>query len=95
MSREERRQEERFRRRARRAGFNIVKADVVESAEQTADFSAVSPAMLCSSIQLLINELRQRGFLIHDFDHKEKTLVQIQIIKGKAYFLAAEEGSNE
>ena len=94
MSREKRRQEERLRRRAERAGFSIIKRDDRVRPEE-ADFSEVSPAMLCSSIQLLLNELQKRGVRIYDFDHKKPSLFQIQFIKGVAYFLAAEEGDDE
>ncbi len=94
MSREKRRQEERLRRRAERAGFSIIKNDS-EFSEKAIDFTGVSTMMLGSSIQLLINELQNRGVLIYDYDHKERSIVQIQFIRGKAYFFAAEEGNDE
>lgn len=58
------------------------------------DFSNVPLATMCQSIQLLINELHSRGYPVYDFDNKTKFVQGIQIIQGKVYFLAAEEGSN-
>lgn len=55
------------------------------------DFSGVSLATMCQSIQLLINELYERGYPVYDFDNKKKYVQQIQIIQGKVFFLAAEE----
>lgn len=54
-----------------------------------ADFSGVPLATMCQSIQLLINELYQRGYPVYDFDNKDKFIQGIQIIKGKVFFLAA------
>lgn len=59
------------------------------SAEE-ADFTSVPTATICSSIQLLVNELIRRGEPLHDFDDKEKVLLQIRILD-KPYFLAAKE----
>lgn len=56
------------------------------------DFSGIPLATMCQSIQLLINELRSRGVKIYDFDHKSKCVELVQIIRGKVYFLTAEEG---
>lgn len=61
---------------------------------ETPDFSSVPLVTMCQSIQLLINELKNRGFSIYDFENKEKSLQQIQIIGEKIYFLAAEEEVN-
>lgn len=55
------------------------------------DFSEVPLATMCQSIQILINELLSRGYPVYDFDNKQKFVQGIQIIKGKVYFLAAEE----
>ena len=55
------------------------------------DFSDVPLATVCQSIRLLINELRNRGYPVYDFDHKEKSVQSIQIIRDKVYFMAAEE----
>lgn len=60
-------------------------------ATEQPDFSAVPLATMCQSIQLLINELQQRGFPVYDWDNKKKFVQGIQIIQGKVYFLAAEE----
>ena len=60
-------------------------------AKQQPDFSGVPLATMCQSIQLLINELYERGYPIYDFDNKKKSVRQIQIIQGKVFFLAAEE----
>lgn len=57
-------------------------------------FSAVPLPMICQSILLLINELRNRGYPIYDFDHKEKSVQGIKIIQNKVYFLAAEEADS-
>lgn len=57
------------------------------------DFSAVPLATICQSIQLLIDELMRRGFPVYDFDNKNKYVQGIQIIHGKVFFLAAEEGT--
>ena len=61
---------------------------------QEPDFSSVPLATMCQSIQLLINELNQRGYPVYDFDNKEKFIQGIQIIRGKVYFLAAKEDSD-
>ena len=55
------------------------------------DFSNVPLATMCQSIQLLINELYNRGYPVYDFDNKSKYVQGIQIIQGKVFFLAAEE----
>lgn len=64
---------------------------VVSPKPEQPDFSGVPLATMCQSIQLLINELYNRGYPVYDFDHKEKFVQMIQIIQGKVYFLAAEE----
>lgn len=63
-------------------------------ASEQPDFSGVPLATMCQSIQLLINELYERGFPVYDFDNKTKYVQGIQIIQGKVYFLAAEEDSD-
>ena len=65
------------------------------TATEQPDFSGVPLATMCQSIQLLINELRRRGFPVYDFDNKTKFVQGIQIIQGKVYFLAAEEDSSD
>lgn len=64
------------------------------AAPEQPDFSSVPLATMCQSIQLLVNELYERGYPIYDFDQKDRSLQQIQIIQGKVYFLAAKEASN-
>ena len=58
------------------------------------DFSSVPLATMCESIWLLINELRDRGYPVYDFDHKSKSVQGIKIIRNKVYFLAAEEAND-
>lgn len=58
------------------------------------DFSSVPLATVCESIWLLISELRGRGYPVYDFDHKNKTVQGIKIIRDKVYFLAAEEADD-
>lgn len=69
---------------------NFPKQTKTTKAEQP-DFSNVPLATMCQSIQLLINELYNRGYPLYDFDNKTKFVQGIQIIQGKVYFLAAEE----
>lgn len=84
MNRYERRQQ--AKREKRQAAFRMQMAS-----EEKPDFSEVPNGTLCQSIQLLLDELRERGFPMYDFDHKERSLQQIQIIGGRIYFLAAPE----
>lgn len=58
------------------------------------DFSQVPLATMCQSIQLLVNELYERGYPLYDYDQKDRSLQQIQIIQGKVYFLAAKEAAD-
>lgn len=55
------------------------------------DFSEIPAETICQSIQLLINELKRRGCLIYDFDHKNKIVHGLKIVHGKIFFIAAEE----
>lgn len=79
----------------RRRQFDFDKPDPQES------FSAVPTATLCESIMLLIQELRSRGYPLRDFDNRDRTLQQIQILGDSICFLAApelpdvKEGENE
>ena len=66
-----------------------------QPAPEQPDFSQVPLATMCQSIQLLVNELYERGYPLYDYDQKERSLQQIQIIQGKVYFLAAKEAQNE
>lgn len=63
--------------------------------QENADFSDIPLATVCRSIQLLIDELKDRGIRIYDFDNKDKAVEQIQIICEKVYFLAAKEEEND
>ena len=45
---------------------------------QENQFVDVPTLTICQSIQLLINELAERGVYIKDFDDKDKSLKQIQ-----------------
>ena len=64
-------------------------AAISSAVPEQPDFSGVPLATVCQSIQLLINELYQRGYPVYDFDNKDKFIQGIQIIKGKVFFLAA------
>ncbi len=87
MNRYERRQQ--AKREKRQAAFRMQMAS-----EEKPDFSEVPNGTLCQSMQLLLDELRSRGLAVCDFDHKERSLQQFQIVGDKIYFLAApEEGS--
>ena len=66
-----------------------------QAAAKTDPFSEVPTGTLCQSIMLLVDELRKRGFPLKDFDHKERTLQQVQILGGSIYFLAAPEQEEE
>ncbi len=59
--------------------------------EATPDFSDVTNEKLCQGIVYILNELRSRGYRVYDFDHKERSLQQIQIMGENIYFLAAPE----
>lgn len=74
--------------------YNAGARETLTEPEQT-DFSLVPTTTICQSIQLLINELKSRGILIYDYDHKDKALQQIRLMQGKVFFLAAEEGQDE
>lgn len=63
--------------------------------KEKADFSDIPLVTVCRSIQLLIDELKDRGIRIYDFDNKDKAIEQIQIIREKVYFLAAKEEESD
>lgn len=91
MNRQRRRQQQkRIERMTKRAGYKAV--DQIASNESP-DFSGVPLVIMCQSIQLLLNEMRNRGFPLYDFDDKKRSMQQIQIIGEKVYFMAAEEVS--
>lgn len=91
MNRQQRRQQQKkIKQLTKKAGYRAV--DQVVS-DDSPDFSGVPLVTLCQSIQLLINEMKNRGFPLYDFDNKKKSMQQIQIIGDKVYFMAAEEGS--
>ena len=50
-------------------------------------FDDVPTGVLCQSIQMMIDALNRRGVPVRDFDHKEKHVEQIQILKDAVYFL--------
>lgn len=58
------------------------------------DFSQVPLTTVCESIWMLIRELRNRGYPVYDWDHKDKSVQGIKIIRNKIYFLIAEEANN-
>jgi len=96
MNRAQRRQQERNRKQGRGGIFEIVKEgnDRPVDSESTAGqpiFSAVPLATICRSIQLLIDELRRRGYPLYDFDNKDKSVKQIMILRNKVYFLVEKE----
>lgn len=62
---------------------------------EASDFSKASLATICQALQLLINEISNRGYPIYDFDNKQKRVYRIKIIKKKVYFFAAEEADYE
>jgi len=72
-----------------------IKIKANPAAELYDDFSKIPNGVLCQSIQLLLNELKSRGFPLYDFDDKKRSLQQIQIIGAKIYFLAASEEDSE
>ena len=74
------------RRQARQNAFRMQMAQETEP-----DFSEVPNGTLCQSIMMLVKELRKRGYPMFDFDSKNRSLQQIQILGDKIYFLAAEE----
>ena len=59
------------------------------------DFSGVPLTTICQSIILLIDELRNRGYPVYDFDHKEKSVQGMQMIRDRIFFLMAEEAADE
>lgn len=67
----------------------MAKAEAEEEERKKQIISETPTGTICQAMQMLINQLRGRGCLIYDFDDKEKSLVQIQIIGGKIYFMAA------
>lgn len=61
----------------------------------TPNFDAVPIPTLCQSIQMIMDNMASRGFLVRDFDHKDKVVKQVGMIGGKVYFLTAEEDKHE
>lgn len=89
MNRAQRRREQKEKKK-----WNLPPTIGAIATKQEPDFSGVPLATMCQSIQMLINELYERGYPIYDFDNKKKSIRQIQIIKGKVFFLAAEEADD-
>ena len=77
--------------RARRRKKGIPSAQ----SQQEPDFDSVPVVTICESIQMLIDNLADRGFPVHDWDNKDKSVKQIGFIGGKVYFLATKEGEDE
>lgn len=59
------------------------------------NFDAVPIPTLCQSIQMIMDNMASRGFLVRDFDHKDKVVKQVGMIGGKVYFLATKEESDD
>lgn len=60
---------------------------LIQKAETGKLFMAVPTAILCYSIQMMLDELKHRGLAVKDFDHKEKHVEQVQLINNTVYFL--------
>ena len=60
---------------------------LIQKAESGKLFMAVPTAILCYSIQMMLDELKHRGLAVKDFDHKEKHVEQVQLINNTVYFL--------
>lgn len=58
------------------------------------NFDSVPIPILCQSIQMIMENLASRGFPVRDFDNKDKTVKQVDMIGGKVYFLATKEDKN-
>lgn len=71
------------------------KARELYAPESDNDMSQAPLAALCLGMEYIMQELKRRGMMIHDFDNKTKVVRQIQIIGGKVYFLAEEERRDE
>lgn len=54
---------------------------------ENASFNATSDLQICQAIQLLINELDNRGIKITNWDDKTKFISQLQFINNKIFFL--------
>lgn len=67
---------------------------LIQKAENGKLFTDVPTAILCSSIQMMLDELKQRGLAVKDFDHKEKHVEQLQLINNTVYFLTKGDDSN-
>ena len=67
---------------------------LIQKAENGKLFTDVLTAILCSSIQMMLDELKQRGLAVKDFDHKEKHVEQVQFINNTVYFLTKGDDSN-
>lgn len=74
--------------------YTISSSALLETDEQP-DFSCVPLITVCESIWMLISELRNRGYPVYDFDHKEKFVQGIKIIRNKVYFMMAEEAETD
>lgn len=63
----------------------------IKDAAPVADFSQASLVDMCQGMQLIINEIQNRGYPIRDFDNKDRVVYGIKIIGGSVYILAAPE----
>lgn len=62
--------------------------DIIEMPGETKE---IDNGSLCQGIMYAVNQLRERGYPLIDFDHKDRSLQQIQILGDKIFFYAAPE----
>ncbi|MBQ9699668.1 MAG: hypothetical protein IJV71_03515 [Lachnospiraceae bacterium] len=58
------------------------------------NFDAVPIPVLCQSINMIMENMANRGFPVRDFDHKDKVVKRVGMIGGKAYFLSTKEDNH-
>jgi hypothetical protein len=75
-----------------KGSFFKAKNDIQEAARAMRQLPV--PALL-SSIEMQIGILAEREIEIKDWEYKDRTLKQVRMIGGKAYFLAAGETENK
>lgn len=76
-------------RKSKPFGMNSSLADATQVMRQ------LPVSAMVASIEMQIDILRERGIEIHDWDNKDRTLRQIRILGGKAYFLADTEKDSD
>lgn len=64
-------------------------------ADATQIMKQLPVSAMVASIEMQIDILRERGIEIRDWDNKDRTLRQIRILGGKAYFLADTEKDSD